>query len=148
MGLLVIFFFVLMVGYDLDAKDGKTFFATLLAILIFITSCYYSIRTNEKQNMYNAFLQARINGDLAHSFHNSENGHKESKYNKIAIGWFRNGNKWGMYYTKDCYCFFILLISSMFMFLVFISSFYCSFYNYPRFLILSLFYYPLSFYYI
>lgn len=89
-----------------NTNEYKIFIVTNLAVLIFIASSYYTIRTTDKQNMYNAYLQARM------SIWSANN----------AARWFRNGNTWGMHHTKDCLCFCFMFLSCSSMYITFIFS--------------------------
>lgn len=93
-----------------NSQEYKIVIATVFALLIFITSSYYTIRTTDKQNMYNAYLQARM-----------------SIWSAFAARWFRNGNAWGMHYTKDSICFIFMFLSCVFMFCTILCSIFVKF---------------------
>jgi len=118
--LLIILFVFISVRVEKFAHPYfPTFIGTFITILVFFTSSYYTIQKSDLQNMYNAFCQARINGNLAQS-HLKKDDAQKLYYNQIAKMWFRNGNKWGFYYTIDCYCWAHLLSSTLSIFVALI----------------------------
>jgi hypothetical protein len=83
-----------------DIEKARLFTATALTILVFITSCFYGVRTAELSNMRNAEANVYTYIQLAE---NAERGSRvEFSYRNTAIMWLVQSNRANDYQQKNC----------------------------------------------